>query len=147
MFYTRWVTRLSIIGVLVFSMLLAAPVFAVEKHTVEKRYEKGTITDVQEKTKTRVLYYVVNTPITKDEPYYEVSLQTKDTTYLARYTPRHAADTLDEDWQAGAQVDVRVEGRHLFLKRQSGTEMQFVILKHTAVKTGQTDSVPAPANK
>ena len=49
-------------------MLLAAPVFAVEKHAVEKRYEKATITDVQQKINTRILYYVVNTPITRTHP-------------------------------------------------------------------------------
>jgi hypothetical protein len=139
--------KLGFVGILLVTFLAGGSVYAVEKHEAEKKYEKATIADVQQKTNTRILYYVVNTPITKDEPYYEVTLQTKDSNYLVRYTPRHAADTLDQDWQAGAAVNVRVDGRHLFIKRDNGTETQFVIVKHTALAVGQADSKPAPASK
>jgi hypothetical protein len=142
--------KLGAVGVLVL-MVAAGSFLMAETQPVNqkraKKYEAATISDVQQKTNTRILYYVVNTPITKDEPYYEVRLQTKDTSYLVRYTPRHAADTLDEDWQAGASVNVRVDGRHLFIRRDNGTEMQFVVLKHTALGIGQADSKPAPASK
>jgi hypothetical protein len=142
--------KLAAVGVLAV-MVAAGSFLMAEKPPVNqkgvKKYEAATISDVQQKTNTRILYYVVNTPVTKDEPYYEVTLQTKDTSYLVRYTPRHAADTLDEDWQAGAAVNVRVDGRHLFIKRDNGTEMQFVVLKHSALSVGQADSKPAPASK
>ncbi len=64
----------------------------------EKTYQTGKIVDIQQKKTTRVLYYQVNTPITKDEPYYEVSVQVKDTIYVGDYTPRHSADTLPDEW-------------------------------------------------
>lgn len=112
----------------------------------EKLYQAGKIIDVQQKTNTRILYYVVNTPVTKDEPYYEVSVQLKDTIYLGRYTPRHSDETLPEEWQPGAPVEARVDGHHLFLRRPSGADMEFAIAKRTAVKSQQT-SQPAPVEK
>src|SRR5271170_5448654 len=115
-------------------VLLLAAVVVPNLHAAEKPFLTGKILDVQQKTTTRVLYYQVDTPITKDEPYYEVSVQVKDTLYLGRYVPRHAQDDLPEEWAAGAAVQARVEGRHLFVKRPSGNDVDFAIIKHTVVK-------------
>src|SRR5271155_2387945 len=79
----------------------------------KKQYAAGTIVDVQEKATTRVLYYQVDTPITQDDPYYEISVQIRDTTYFGRYTPMHSSDTLPEDWTVGSPVEARIDGRHL----------------------------------
>jgi hypothetical protein len=113
----------------------------------KKQYVNGTIVDVQEKTTTRVLYYQVDTPITRDDPYYEISVQIKDTVYFGRYTPMHSSDTLPEDWIAGSTVQARIEGRHLILKRPIGTEMSFTFTKRPVVKPEPSVSVPAPAGK
>jgi hypothetical protein len=126
----------------VFALVFTAQLFAVERI-----YQTATITNVEQKTNTRVLYYVVNTPITKDEPYFEISVQLKDTIYLARYTPRHANDELPDEWKSGASVQARIEGRHLFLKRPSGSEMQLVIMKRTAVKADLTGVEAGSAHK
>src|SRR5271169_5385516 len=85
----------------------------------KKPYVDGTIVDVQQKATTRVLYYQVDTPITQDDPYYEISVQIKDKVYFGRYTPMHSSDTLPEDWTAGSTVQARIDGRHLVLKRPS----------------------------
>jgi hypothetical protein len=107
-------------------------------HAAEKLYDTGTIVDIQQKTTTRVLYYQVNTPITKDEPYYEVSVQVKDTIYVGDYTPRHSADTLPEEWSAPqAEVRLRLEKHYMFLTRPTGTELQFVIIKRMAAAPAQ----------
>ncbi len=57
---------------------------------------------VEKKSHERVLYYLVNTPVTQDDPYYEISLQQGTWLYLAEYTPRHAADSLPDEWKPGA---------------------------------------------
>jgi hypothetical protein len=116
-------------------------------YAARKLYQNATLVAVQQKTNTRVIYYVVDTPITRDEPYYEVSVQLKDMLYVGRYVPRHAQDDLPEEWVPGTTVAARVEGRHLFVKRPSGNEVDFAILKHTAVKPGDTISGPAPPGK
>ena len=95
----------------------------------KKLYIPAKILDIQEKARTRVLYYLVNTPVTQDDPYFEVSVQLKDTVYLAEYTPIHRKDTLPDDWKVDTVVQARVEKHYLFLQRPSGGEIQLVIIK------------------
>lgn len=108
-------------------------------------YLDGSIIDVQKKANTRVLYYIVNTPVTRDDPYYEVQVRLKDTVYTAQYTPRREDDSILEDYKPGTEVQARVEKRHLFLKREGGNDLDLVIVKRVpAEKTkGTPDAVPA----
>ena len=126
--------------ILFFLIVAAATITAAERP-----YSAGTIVDVQTKTNTRILYYVVDTPVTKDEPYFEVSVRMKDTIYLGRYIPRHASDTLPDEWTPGATVAARLEGRHLILKRPSGVEMELAIVKHRAAAAGEQTAPHSPA--
>ncbi|MGO9124002.1 MAG: hypothetical protein ACLP6G_03860 [Terriglobales bacterium] len=113
----------------------------------KKQYVNGTIVEVQEKTTTRVLYYQVDTPITQDDPYYEISVQIKDTVYFGRYTPMHSSDSLPEDWTVGSAVQARIERHHLALKRPGGTEMSFAFNKRPVVKPEGSSPAAAPASK
>ncbi len=131
-----------------FSVLLLTALWIPGSLAVEKLYQTGKIVDVQQKTNTRVLYYQVNTPITKDEPYFEVSVQIKDTIYVGDYTPRHSADTLPEEWNVPpVDVRLRLEKRSMFLTRPGGTELQFVIVKRTTVAPEQKISQPSSPKK
>jgi hypothetical protein len=112
---------------LIFCFLLGMPAAVIAAKA--KPYESGKIVSIEEKTRSRVLYYVVNTPVTQDDPYYEVTLQIKNMVYLTEYTPRHTSDTLPDDWHADTAVQARVEKRHLYLKRPSGDEFDLVIVK------------------
>jgi hypothetical protein len=112
----------------------------------ENLYQPATVLSIEKKATTRVLYYMVNTPITSDDPYYEVSLRLKDIAYTARYTPRHKADELPDEWKAGASVQARLQGRHLFVKTPAGGEVQLVVTKRKALPVERNDE-PTPANK
>jgi hypothetical protein len=127
-------------------ILLLAVILIPNSHAAEKLYMIGKIIDVQQKTNTRVVYYQVNTPITKDEPYYEVSVQVKDTIYVGDYTPRHAGDALPDEWNVPqAEVRLRLEKHYMFLTRPAGSELQFVITKRIAVAPApQTLESPSP---
>jgi len=127
--------------------LLLLIYFVPFSYGVQKRYATGKIIAVEQKANTKVLYYLVNTPVTQDEPYYEVSVQLNDTIYLGQYTPWHAKETLPEEWEPGFPVPVQIDGRHLIVKRPSGVDMEFVILKRTAVKAEPKVPAPAPATK
>jgi len=116
-------------------------------YAAEAQYQTAVVVEVQEKTNMRVLYYVVDTPITKDEPYYEISVQLKGTVYLGRYLLGHTQGPLPVEWGSGATVEARVEGRHLFLKRPSGSDVDFAIVKRTAVKPGEKTSGAVPSGK
>jgi len=115
---------------------------------VEKAYEAGKIVDMQQKANTRILYYQVNTPITEDEPYFEVSVQIKDTTYVGDYTPRRLKNAIPEEWNVPpVEVRVRLEKHSMFLTRPTGGELQFVIIKRTAVAPAQKISDPPSPKK
>src|ERR1700674_3950765 len=83
--------------------LLTVLLFFPNLHAAEKQFETGRIVTVEKKFHTRVLYYLVNTPVTQDDPYYEVSLQLGDMVLLTEFTPRHAADDLPDGWKDHAE--------------------------------------------
>src|ERR1700687_3393559 len=111
----------------------------------ETRYLPGRILTVEKKFHERVLYYLVNTPVTQDDPYYEVSLQLGDSVLLTEYTPRHAADELPDGWTDDAEVQMKVtDGHHVWVRQVGGTELQLVIVRRTpgAVLTPVPKSPP-----
>ena len=126
--------------ILLFSAISA--VFAVQQP-----YEDGNVIDIQQKVNTRILYYQVNTPITQDDPYYEVSVQVGPTIYVGQYTPRHTSDTLPEDMTVTAPVQVRIDKRHMFVKRPGGSELDLTITKRTEVKPGDVKSASPSSDR
>jgi hypothetical protein len=128
--------------------LLLAVVAIPGLYGIEKQYDTGRIADIQQKAKTRILYYQVDTPVTKDDPYYEISLQVKDTMYVGEYSPRHSAETLPEEWNIpNAEVRLRLEKHYMFLTRPGGTELQFVITKRIPVAPAKKTSEPPSSPK
>jgi hypothetical protein len=116
------------------SFLLMVVALGAIATAVEKPYQAGKILDVQRKVNTRVLYYLVNTPVTQDDPYYEVAVQVGDTVYRGVYTPRNEGEALPADWKTGAEVQARIDGRHLYIKRPNGLEVDFAIAKRKAAE-------------
>jgi len=114
---------------------------------VEKQYEAGKILDVQQKARTRTLYYLVNTPVTRDEPYYELTVQVKDIVYVAEYTPRHSADTLPDDWHTGTEIQLKADKRHLLVKRPGEAQADLVVVKHMPVASWKAPQQDPPAEK
>ena len=98
---------------------------------VQSGFQSMTIVRASQKTRDRVIYYVVNTPLYREDPYFEVEVSVNGTDILAEYEPQDAWEILPEPWKPGALVQGRVEGHSLFLKRPNGTELRFVIVKRT----------------
>ena len=69
------------------AVLLAFLVSECSVQAAEKPYETGRIIEVEKRSHERILYYLVNTPVTQDDPYYQVSLQLNNFVYVAEYTP------------------------------------------------------------
>jgi len=116
-------------------------------YAVEKPYQTGKILDVQQKARTRILHYLVDSPIARDEPYYELSIQLRDTVYVVEYTPRHSADTLPEDGRSGSAVQIKADKRHLFVKRPGEMEADLVIVKHMPPGAWKAPPQDQPAGK
>ena len=100
-------------------------------------YVPGKIVDVQQKTRSEVLYYLVNTPVTKDDPYFEVSIESRGVVYETEFVPRHIAESLPDDWTIGSKVTLRPEKHYLYLKRQDGKEVQLLIVHKSAAPEKQ----------
>jgi hypothetical protein len=117
-------------------------------YAAEKQYEPGRIVTVEKKFHERVLYYLVNTPITQDDPYYEITLQVGNIVLLTEFTPRHAADDLPVGWKDSAEVQMKVADKHhVWVKQDGGMELQLLIVKRMAVTTPSAAPEPAPAKK
>jgi hypothetical protein len=111
---------------LVLFLGLGASAFAVESTDFPL-----TIVRAELKTRDRVVYWVVNTPLYHEDPYFEVAVRTAGTVVIAEREPRNAHEMLPEDWKPGARVQGRVDQHHLFLRRPNGTEVRFIITRRT----------------
>ena len=98
---------------------------------VESTYFPLTILRAELKTRDRVVYWVVNTPLYREDPYFEVAVRAAGTVVVAERDPRNSREVLLEDWKPGARVQGRVDKHHLFLRRPNGTEVRFIITRRT----------------
>jgi hypothetical protein len=98
----------------------------------ENQFGPARLIDVESKAHERVLYYLGNTPITQDDPYYEIYLQQNNWLYQTEYTPRHAADSLSDEWKPGTEVQMKItDKRHVVVKLPGLPELQLLIVKRT----------------
>ena len=102
-----------------------------------KPFQRGEIVGIEKKARTQTLYYLVNTPVTKDELYYELSVKVNQTIYVGEYTPRHSADTLPEAWSQGTEVEVKVDKRHFFVKSPGDDVIDFAVVKRVRAESWQ----------
>ena len=134
--------------ILASAALLVLLSFSSRLYAAEKQYEPGRIVTVEKKFRERVLYYLVNTPITQDDPYYEVTLQLGNLALLTEFTPRHAADDLPDGWTDNAKVQIKVTDKHhVWVKRDGGTELQLLLVKRLPAAETAADPEPAPVRK
>lgn len=113
-------------GFLVLLWLLLA---AGAAEAVENGFQALTIIRAEQKTHDRLVYWVVNTPLYREEPYFEVEVRAGEVILVGDCEPRHATETLPENWKPGEIVKGRVERRSLYLRRPNGSELKFEIVK------------------
>jgi hypothetical protein len=123
-------------------LALVAPLTAL--HAVENQYQSGKIVSVEKKVHTRVLYYIVDTPITRDDPYYQIAIRFGDQVCVGEYTPRHAADVPPQAWVPGSEVQVRLEKHHMLVKGGGGPDRDLVIVKR--LQAPGDENAPDPAS-
>ena len=102
---------------------------------VESNSQAFTIIRAEQKTRDRVVYWVVNTPLYHEDPYFEVEARAGDVIVVGEYEPRHASEMLPDNWRRGAVVQGRVERRNLYLRRPNDTDLKLVIVKRTHAPT------------
>ena len=100
---------------------------AVEK---VKGSQSGVMLAVEKKSRSRTQYYVVNTPVGVEEPYFEAEIDSAGLVYTVEYEPKRSDEVLPDGCMAGLAVKVRVDHRHLFLQcADSSEEMRWEIQK------------------
>jgi hypothetical protein len=102
-------------------------------YAVESGELTMTIVTAEQKTRDRVVAWVNDTPIYQPDVYFHVVVRVGDKLFEAEYEPVSQGETLRVFWKPGVEVQGRVRGHSLFLKRPNGVEIRFVILKRTAV--------------
>lgn len=107
---------------------LGAALFAVENGQLTM-----TIVSAEEKKRDRVVAWVNDTPIYQQDPYFAVAVRAGDKVLAGEYEPQSQWETLPVFWKPGVEVQGRVRGHSLFLKRPNGVEIRFVILKRTTI--------------
>ena len=113
-------------------VLLALVLFlgpGARSFAVEGGYLALTIVRAEQKTRDRVVAYVVNTPIYQEDPYFEVTVRAGETVIVGEREPANRREMLPDNWKPGAAVEGRVDKHHLFLRRPNGTEVLFVIIR------------------
>ena len=110
-------------------VLLASTVGAVAK----KGVQPGVVLTVEHKTRSRVQYYIVNTPVTTEDPYLEMEVDSGGLVYTVDYEPHSAQEVLPDGCMPGQAVKVRLESKHnLFVQcLDSPTEIRWSIQKKT----------------
>jgi len=96
-----------------------------------------TIVRAEQKMRDRVVAWVNDTPIYQQDPYFEVAVRSGDKVLEGEYEPSSPWETLPIFWKPGVEVQGRVRGHSLFLKRPNGIEIRFVILRRSAATSKQ----------
>jgi hypothetical protein len=120
---TRWTPVL----ILAISSTLTIGAGAAEK---VKTSQPGVMLSVEKKSRSRTQYYIVNTPVGVEEPYFEAEIDSAGFVYTAEYEPKNAQEEIPDGCLAGQAVKVRVDRRLLFVQcLDSTTEMRWQIQK------------------
>ena len=118
----------KVLVALVLFLCSGAVAFAVENGVLTL-----TIIRAEVKTRDRLVYWVVNTPLYHEDPYFEVAVRAPGTNVMivAERDPEMRGEMLPQDWKPGELVEGRVDKHHLYLKRPNGIEMRFIITRRT----------------
>jgi len=111
-------------------LLLAAVSVA---HGVQREYIAGTILEIRELERDRVQLYVVNTAIMTEEPYYTLAVDVDGTRYEGEFLPRNSHEMLPSFWKAEESISLRLDKHFMYVKREDGSEVKFLILKKSSL--------------
>jgi hypothetical protein len=112
------------------ALLLLIP--GTVSYAVESGEQPMTIVRAEQKARDHVVAWVNDTPIYREDPYFEVVVRAGAKLLQGERDPESAWEMLPVFWKPGVKVQGRVQGHSLFLKRPNGVEMRFVILKRSA---------------
>src|SRR5450432_3908296 len=121
----RWTVLFAV------ALVVYAPGLRAAEKT--KGAQPGAVLSVEKKSRSRTQYYVVNTPVGVEEPYFEAEIDSAGLVYTVEYEPKSSTEVIPDGCLAGQAVKVRVDHRHLFVQcLDSDAEMRWDIEKKKA---------------
>ena len=120
-------TRWTLVVIIALSSVAANFALAAER---TKAMQPGVMLTVEKKSRSRTQYYVVNTPVGMEEPYFEAEIDSAGLVYTVEYEPRRSDEEIPDGCLAGQAVKVRVDHHNLFVQCLDSTaEMRWQIQK------------------
>lgn len=112
---------------------LLMPAFALLV-AADRAEVKARFLRIEKQAHDRLLYTIGNTPVTRQDPYYSMTLATSQGAYEVEYDLRSQDEELPAGFVEGGEAVMRLEGRHLFLRAPGGREINTLIVKRNRWK-------------
>lgn len=97
--------------------------------TVQGVWQSGRIVEVQKSVDSKPLYWIANTPVTKDETTYRITVQLGQRLIVGVYTLDKLQGAPPNEWVHGHPVKLQLNGDDMYLKPISGDEIKLRIVK------------------
>src|SRR5215472_13163707 len=97
-------------------------------YAAQREYVSGTILELRQQERDRVQLYIVNTAIVTPEPFYIIAIDVNGTRYEGEFLPHNPHEMLPSFWKAEEDVSLRLDKHFMYVKREDGSEVKFLIL-------------------
>jgi len=97
-------------------------------YAAQREYVSGTILELRQQERDRVQLYIVNTAIVTPEPYYTIAIDVNGTRYEGEFLPHNPHELLPSFWKTDESVSLRLDKHFMYVKREDGSEVKFLIL-------------------
>ena len=104
---------------------------------VQGSWQPGRIVEVQKSVNPQTLYWIVNTPVTRDETNYKITVHLGQKLMTGVYTVDKLHSAAPDEWVRGKPVKVRIDGNDMYLKPLSGDDIKLRIVKRKAAPAMQ----------
>jgi PEGA domain len=109
--------------------LLLVLCLATQLWSADENWQAARIVDVQKNVDSQTMYWVANTPVTRDVTTYRISVHHKDKILIGAYTASRSQPPPPEEWSRDRLVKLRLEGDNMYLLARSGDEFKLPIAK------------------
>ena len=109
--------------------VLAVFALSLSAWSADDGWQAARIEDVQRNVDTQTMYWVANTPVTRDEITYRITVHYKNKMITGLYSPSRSQPAPPEEWTKDRLVKVRIVDDSLHLKAMSGDEFKTHIAK------------------
>lgn len=97
----------------------------------------GRIVEVRKSVESKPLYWIANTPVTKDETTYTVTVHLVQKLLVGVYTVDKLHPEPPVEWVRGRPVKVELDGDEMYLKPPTGDDIKLRIVKRKTAEVMQ----------